>query len=99
MKKTLFLLIIIFFCSCTPEQKAKNAVKDFITTYATYPDSYEPIGFENFESSVNENGMKVYHITTMYRIRNSSGVMEVLCHKFELSEGFHVISAPFERVD
>lgn len=99
MKKVLFILLIAVMCACTQEQKAQRAVKQFITTYATYPESYDPISFGEFEPFVNENGMKLYRITTMYRIQNSAGKMEVFTKKYEMSERFNVIAAPFERVD
>ena len=86
LKRIIVSLAVILLVSCTPQNKAETAVSEFITKYATYPESYEPIDFTEIQPFTNRFGLKAYKIKHAYRIKNKSGVLITTGHEFKLSE-------------
>lgn len=91
MKKIMIVVVMIFiFNSCSNQYKAEKAVSNFIKEWATYPESYESIGFDNVDTFTNEYGLNFYKIKHAYRIKDKSGILKVTAHEFKLSESFNV---------
>jgi hypothetical protein len=87
-KGLLFMLIALFSCNVTPQEKAEINVKAYMLEFSLHPKTYEGIDFEKIEKdSVSEYP---YHISHLYRSKSKAGEMVVSHRVFFLDSAYAV---------